>query len=295
MEGPQEFHLFPQLPAELQLEVWKFATYQNCIGFRQVTKGRSEDLGIKPIGFGALRACQNSRKTALEVYGERVIALSTLQPYYSSIHYKQHLRSVVRFRPSQDTIYFPDLDDFMYVFWDWEISPGPNPMVRSGLSCIRSVAIGGFLESCYVWEDCPGGAKFGYVDDDYLIWDLDTTLTGLTGLEELILICPKPDDFNDFSDMTLDSWATENPPPPDAICHRLLSTDPAKTRVRTLRFLPIFTENMRSEMINNPWHRNDQKYFHGIYGRPEVPIVASKWWDNPVITVMTKEEFMARF
>jgi len=145
------------------------------------------------------------------------------------------------------------------------------PLSRSGLTVVKSLALDDFwipanLQLLSVSDANPFQLRFGR---------LLTAAIDFTSLEELVLVNPT------IGKKTIShNWRTGK----IVRKYSRVSNDLDKYREEINKFLAFLSENLKERM---------QQYGNS---RSNVnPTAISSWWENPIIKVMTKEKFEARF
>lgn len=188
----------------------------------------------------------------------------------------------IYYAPSIDTFYFPDMPDFCEVFWPYKLNEGgiPGPDVRLG--DIRSIAIGECIQRAY-FATSRGRIELWH-ERGLGLWVLDSALADCFGLEELVLVVPGVQELSSLVNeiVTIANQGVK----------RSLSPDPVGMEKRLQEFLKLFEADLKekSERKIRYWDQESMKK----YGRT-FPIAVWKWWKNPVVKLITQEEFRAQF
>ncbi|KAL2073038.1 hypothetical protein VTL71DRAFT_10362 [Oculimacula yallundae] len=293
-----QFHLFPNLPLELQREIWEHAAaaprlfdfkfagvdenYNSFIDgtfstLQNYEKGNFESLSLD-------LACWESHRAMQLIRGNGYVVGPPIKPHHNDISSSFWFR----YNPVFDTLYFPGCQELSKFAYSRNVSAGKVAVPGSGLGAIRSVALSGFLENSV--RDMREGQDNPSYRIPMICFSMTQWLWGVlyplsmlgkfSGLQELILLHPG------MAQMSAD--------------RRL--RDDRSGQQRHKEMVTINTEETEKNI--QTWKSGleiDIKDFpFAVWGLEEerrlerASIKFSAWWSDPKVTIMTEEEFMAR-
>jgi hypothetical protein len=265
--------LFPQftkLPQELQIEIWKFAAILPRLNKFKATV---ELLGKR----GVLKVININGHNPLLPTSilSRQIALATAGSHYSIGYYRAwdyHLLSPaysICFDPGRDIISVPDMSTLVSLAWWYNICANDQQNSRARVTVVKSLAIAGVVlpaKTPQISEYDLGSLQWTGAGPSFF-----NSIMRYTGLEELIFVQP-----------TMEGDTLRN--------RSAVAEAQYKQRIEdSLKYMSwLLKANVQGAVQKN--QLADQQ----IFGT-QVPIVLSKWWFDPKITMMSKEQVKARF
>jgi hypothetical protein len=322
-EPLSDFHLFPKLPPELQLRIWELAVVPRVITLQIEDRNQVYHHSDPATGFKVtspdipmLSTCQDSRQIALKAYSTGHCIASQNR----SITPRPSLGRMY-FDPSRDTILFADLESFIYMVNECEVVPGPTPLPWSwhpsrSAAPIHSLAINGMFEragiATFLSNPSLRHVEFWQINEaverSRMQGHLSSHLEKIETLQELIFVNPPSQELSRRPRFPMWKELQETDPLFGIVLATLyrideiLYDDPAETE-RCIQDLLSLVTNV---VLKYPGLCLHYSYLDPItfFDDDIAPLQRElkewwdanrKWWDNPVVTSLTEEEFRARF
>ncbi|KAE8448788.1 hypothetical protein EG329_008790 [Mollisiaceae sp. DMI_Dod_QoI] len=305
----QTFHPFSRLPNELQDIIWEFAIIPRIIRFELADPPDIISDTTPPVGQHEIRSnpevllsvCHASHAAAVRVSGGvstfiKIGSRTALIPDPDPEPRQSPL--LFHFVPKCDTIYLPDIMAYQDFIENGCIEKKEHGGLITGLAAVRSLALGGLLHRFWYSHESIDYGQYSNNDPTLKLEDdifvaleqlprissisLLYALSKFPRLEELVFVLPPAAQWteidNEYHYPLLDF---------------VTCTDPAQCEERVKKF-PKEVERLMSRSkyvkkllqgINWSWH---------VASRVQVGIV-SEWWQKPRVSMMTEEEFNARF
>ncbi|KAI9049762.1 hypothetical protein LZ554_005913 [Drepanopeziza brunnea f. sp. 'monogermtubi'] len=293
---PPQFHKFPKLPAEIRIKIWKLAIRPQLIQYEFDYKHGPPPLRIPKVKPGRIFCTRSPRNLLATNHEARTIVRSLNLDSREWIQENDHLLMskgpatipIPVFNPARDTILLQGLHELGYFAWAYRIDNERLVPHQKRNRHIRSIAVRGVLEAASIVAGSQGTlyeadarACFGSesVLGELCYRDMERGLLSYYRLEELIVVSP--------------SGEESLPDPEDRMplleeAERLVVVgDAAETERRISTFLKMFSSKLLST-------RRAFSYWHPVDKEVE-EVVASEWWKDAKITLMTEEELMRRF
>jgi len=288
-ETPQQFSKFAELPQELQIEIWKFAAlHPQLIEFQQCARRRRDyyKIVIASKFHPLLSTTFKSRQIALEAFGDPYL-VGDYQPGFwrNDINTRSPVtRYTMHLDPGTHTLFFPNYD-VLYQYRLWYSITQDQTRGGGSFHFAKSLAIGDII----VPSDTSLVDRWSRTSsllDGHIVFE---SLTAFVGLEELIFVSPV------ISRSLISGYNTKSVP---ELVEEACKADPPSPQEYERRIQDMMIH--ASEFLRD--HVASHRRYHNLHkiGRRDqrgqfIPTSLSKWWDNPIITVMTYEEFWARF
>lgn len=309
----QEFHLFPELPNELQVAIWELAMGPQIIRFelKRPTEGRRRyldmclwDLEKTSLDSALFNACTTSRKVALRETGEKQIVSECLfegllffKPANGTQGAVPRECASIHFNASRDFLYFSDLPEFHRFFSIYDITPGSAPpffRYEARLASIQRLILGGVLPRITYRAPSRGNFFVQIEEHPAAHSDLLFPLGFLFNLKELIIVYPSPRELaagyaerlkrghsieKDLMQIHIMEHRVPNNGAKDRIANEDLDTTSLQIELFKIKFDSMLKSNIRGRCRMQGWSYEN----------------LSSWCKDPKVTWVSEEDFIFKF
>ena len=309
------FHKFPELPRELQLRIWELAVlaiaeprsirfslkepFAQCYRVVGPISRNDFSMEINPAPFANHRALLNIGAACVKSrYTMKSIIPHCFVWKYGHSRYSPVIP--IAFNPSSNSVYLPSFPELFFFQRDSSIHVCPDPPRSERLSCIRTLIVGGIIESAFLHQFfLPNGMlSFPRAECGHELLIADTAagrnvvalqlcepsrcFQRFRGLEKLIVVCPgKFELTNVFPELATTFYRRKV----------MVDNDTEGSQKRINLFFRILVEEWKAIPANN---RIDDET-GDMEGEAAVSVPYSTWWKDPKITFRIKEDLQEAY